>query len=190
MVDSSNYWSRRVNRRTALRGAALGATGLAGAVLIGCSDSDEDPTEAPGGGGGGGGGGQATAAPTTAATTAPEGDERRDVQVAQHVRCRFLRYSHLTDLQDLRDERLHTQPARPVRGGRGRRRGVWRGRRRPRRVLRGSGRNDGDLQPPQGLALGPEATDQRPRAGQRRHHCELGSPSRRRRVSLAARERG
>ena len=69
MVDSRNYWSRRVNRRTALRGAALGATGLAGAVLIGCSDSDEDPTEAPGGGGGGG---QATAAPTTAATTAPE----------------------------------------------------------------------------------------------------------------------
>ena len=50
MVDSRNYWSRRVNRRTALRGAALGATGLAGAVLIGCSDSDEDPTEAPGGG--------------------------------------------------------------------------------------------------------------------------------------------
>ncbi len=46
-----NYWSRRrLSRRAAIRGGAMGAFGLAGAALIGCG-SDDDPTPAPGGGG-------------------------------------------------------------------------------------------------------------------------------------------
>ena len=41
----SNYWTRRrVSRRSMLRGAAVGAAGISGAVLIGCGDDDEDPT--------------------------------------------------------------------------------------------------------------------------------------------------
>ena len=51
----SNYWTRhRVSRRGVLRGGALSVAGLAGAILIGCGD-DEDETPA------------ATAAPATAA---------------------------------------------------------------------------------------------------------------------------
>lgn len=78
MADS-NYWTRfagtRLSRRTALRGAAVGAAGLAGAALIGCGSSDDKtptPTTAPGGGGS-----TATAAPT--ATTAPEQIKRGGV---------------------------------------------------------------------------------------------------------------
>jgi peptide/nickel transport system substrate-binding protein len=50
----SNYWTgRRISRRAALRGAGLGATGLAGAVLIGCGgDDDDEPTATPSGDGG------------------------------------------------------------------------------------------------------------------------------------------
>ncbi len=41
---NGNYWTRqRVSRRAALRGAGVGAAGIAGAVLIGCGD-DDDPT--------------------------------------------------------------------------------------------------------------------------------------------------
>jgi len=39
--EHSNYWHRRrVSRRAALRGAAIGLSGLAGAALIGCGSSD------------------------------------------------------------------------------------------------------------------------------------------------------
>ncbi|MDA1148228.1 MAG: ABC transporter substrate-binding protein [Chloroflexi bacterium] len=51
----------RLSRRAALRSGGIGVAGLAGAVLIGCGDSDE-ATATPGG-----------ANPTTAATTAPGG---------------------------------------------------------------------------------------------------------------------
>ncbi|MEZ4501297.1 MAG: ABC transporter substrate-binding protein [Dehalococcoidia bacterium] len=65
---TEGYWaSRRVSRRSALRGAGLGFAGLAGAALIGCGSDDEEPTatataagtgtpaggETPSGGGGG-----------------------------------------------------------------------------------------------------------------------------------------
>lgn len=41
---NGNYWTRqRVSRRATLRGAGVGAAGIAGAVLIGCGD-DDDPT--------------------------------------------------------------------------------------------------------------------------------------------------
>ena len=43
----SNYWSGRVNRRTALRGAGVGLLGLTGAALIGCGGKK---TDAPTGG--------------------------------------------------------------------------------------------------------------------------------------------
>ena len=67
---SGNYWTRnRISRRTAIRSAGIGAAGLAGAALIGCSDSTEDPTEAPAGGGGGGGGGTATVQPESVRET-------------------------------------------------------------------------------------------------------------------------
>ena len=71
MSEYENYWTRRVSRRTALRGAAFGTAGLAGAALIGCGEDEPDataePTTAPPAGGGGGT--QATA--TAEATTAP-----------------------------------------------------------------------------------------------------------------------
>jgi len=41
-----NYWSQRVSRRTALRGAGLGVAGLAGAALIGCGGDDDDAAPA------------------------------------------------------------------------------------------------------------------------------------------------
>src|SRR5687767_7889926 len=41
-----NYWSRRVTRRTALRGAGVGIAGLAGAALLGCGGgADEEVVE-------------------------------------------------------------------------------------------------------------------------------------------------
>ena len=41
-----NYWTRRVTRRTALRGAGVGIAGLAGAALLGCGGgSDEEVAE-------------------------------------------------------------------------------------------------------------------------------------------------
>jgi peptide/nickel transport system substrate-binding protein len=49
----TNYWTRkRISRRGVLRGTALGAAGLAGAVLIGCGD-DEGDGDGDGGSGGG-----------------------------------------------------------------------------------------------------------------------------------------
>ncbi len=56
---NSNYWTRRISRRTAIRGAALGFMGLAGAALVGCGSSDEAP---PTGKSAGSGLGTATAA--------------------------------------------------------------------------------------------------------------------------------
>ena len=55
MSEFGDYWSSRVSRRRALRGAALGLSGLAGAALIGCGGDDDAPV--------------ATAAATTAAAT-------------------------------------------------------------------------------------------------------------------------
>jgi len=47
-----NYWTnRRVNRRTMLRGAGLGLTGLAGAALIGCGGDDDADEGTPSAGG-------------------------------------------------------------------------------------------------------------------------------------------
>ena len=37
-----NYWSRRVTRRSALRGAGVGVAGLAGAALFGCGGGGEE----------------------------------------------------------------------------------------------------------------------------------------------------
>ncbi len=55
MSEGTNYWGRRrLDRRTALRGAGLGVAGLAGAALIGCGGGDDN------GGGGEGGGTSAT----------------------------------------------------------------------------------------------------------------------------------
>ncbi len=75
MTDQS-YWTRlsqqRLSRRGALRGAAVGAAGLAGAALIGCGDDDDDDDDDDDGGGGGGGGATATATGTTASTPADQ----------------------------------------------------------------------------------------------------------------------
>ncbi len=64
----SNYWTRkRISRRGILRGTALGAAGLAGAVLIGCGDDEGDSSS----GGGSSSGGDATQGGTlTAALSA------------------------------------------------------------------------------------------------------------------------
>ncbi len=65
-MNRDNYWTtRRVSRRTWLRGAGIGAAGLAGAALIGCGSSgNATATPAAGGGGATGGAtGTATAAP-------------------------------------------------------------------------------------------------------------------------------
>ena len=66
----SNYWTRqRISRRSMLRGTAIGAAGLSGAVLIGCGGGDDEGDD---------GGSAATAAPTTdggsAATAEPTVD--------------------------------------------------------------------------------------------------------------------
>ena len=47
MTEHSNYWTRRFNRRSALRGAGLTATGLLGVALIGCGDDDDGAPVAP-----------------------------------------------------------------------------------------------------------------------------------------------
>ena len=41
-----DYWHRPITRRTALRGAAVGATGLAGAALIGCDSGGSSQSAA------------------------------------------------------------------------------------------------------------------------------------------------
>ncbi len=66
MKNESNYWTRRLSRRTALRGVGLGAAGLAGAALIGCGDDDDDDDDTAA---------QATEAPA-AATEAPAAVKR------------------------------------------------------------------------------------------------------------------
>ncbi|MCK9487404.1 MAG: ABC transporter substrate-binding protein [Dehalococcoidia bacterium] len=73
-MSDSNYWTRiggnRVSRRAALRGAGIGAAGIAGAALIGCGGDDNGATAtaAPGGGGG-----TATATATEDAGAARQG---------------------------------------------------------------------------------------------------------------------
>lgn len=62
----TGYRASRISRRAALRGAGIGAAGLAGAVLIGCSDSDEGASTPAAGAGGGSGGGETAATPTSA----------------------------------------------------------------------------------------------------------------------------
>ena len=57
---SDNYWTKRLSRRTVLRGGATGLLGLGGAALIGCGDDDDDDD-------GGAAATQATAAATQAA---------------------------------------------------------------------------------------------------------------------------
>jgi len=42
-----NYWSRRISRRQALRGAGVGFAGLAGAALLGCSGDEPNPAPLP-----------------------------------------------------------------------------------------------------------------------------------------------
>ncbi len=72
-----NYWNRRWNRRSVLRGGVLTGLGLAGAALIGCG-SDEEPTDVTattGGSSGGAGGASATA--TEAAGTPKRGGSIR-----------------------------------------------------------------------------------------------------------------
>ena len=57
-----NYWLRgRISRRAALRGAAFGLAGLAGAALVGCGGGDDEESTA-------GGSGTATAGATRSAT--------------------------------------------------------------------------------------------------------------------------
>ena len=71
-MENSNYWSRRLSRRSIVRGAALGGVGLAGAALIGCGSDEEEEatataTQAPAGDGG------ATPAATEAAAMGKRG---------------------------------------------------------------------------------------------------------------------
>jgi peptide/nickel transport system substrate-binding protein len=77
-MDERNYWSRmmgsRISRRGALRGAGIGAAGLAGAALIGCGDDDDDDDDD--GGGGGGGTATATTQPTASPTADPNAVKR------------------------------------------------------------------------------------------------------------------
>ncbi|OAI41542.1 hypothetical protein AYO38_00475 [bacterium SCGC AG-212-C10] len=68
MSNTDNYWTRRRNRRTFLRGAGLSVAGAAAFAAVGCGDDDDDdtsPTAAPGGTTP-----QATSASGTAAATA------------------------------------------------------------------------------------------------------------------------
>ncbi|MDO8942742.1 MAG: ABC transporter substrate-binding protein, partial [Desulfobacterales bacterium] len=70
-MPEGNYWtSRRVSRRTALRGAGLGLLGLTGAALIGCGDDGvPQATSTPGAG--------ATAAPVLGGATPVPADQVR-----------------------------------------------------------------------------------------------------------------
>lgn len=64
-----SYWERRqLSRRRLLKGTALGATGLAGAMLVGCGGDDDDDTT---GGGNGGGSSSPVGIPTVAPTATP-----------------------------------------------------------------------------------------------------------------------
>ena len=68
----TGYRARRLSRRAALRGMAIGGAGLAGAVLVGCGDDEggtPSATATVAGGAGGGVGATATAAATEAVAT-------------------------------------------------------------------------------------------------------------------------
>ena len=89
--QGSNYWiSRKISRRTAIRGAGVGATGLLGAVLIGCNSDDDGDAPADTSTGSTGGGAAPTstagggAAPTAAGTAAVgAAGSRGQVDIAQ-----------------------------------------------------------------------------------------------------------
>jgi peptide/nickel transport system substrate-binding protein len=71
MEDRSNYWLRRkISRRTALRGSALGLTGAASLALVGCGDDDDDDD----GGNGQGLAPTAQPSPTPGKVAKPGGD--------------------------------------------------------------------------------------------------------------------
>jgi peptide/nickel transport system substrate-binding protein len=73
-TDTGNYWStRRVSRRAWLRGAGVGAVGLAGAALIGCGSSSSNATATPGTGGAAAASGTAAAKATQAAAKVKTG---------------------------------------------------------------------------------------------------------------------
>jgi peptide/nickel transport system substrate-binding protein len=62
--ERQNYWLKnRVNRRSALKGGALGLAGIAGAVLIGCGGDDDE---------GDAGGGSSAQADTAAVAVGPK----------------------------------------------------------------------------------------------------------------------
>lgn len=65
----TGYGRRKISRRAALRGFAVGSAGLAAAALIGCGDDDDDDDDGGPAGGGGGGGATATATGTAATPT-------------------------------------------------------------------------------------------------------------------------
>ena len=68
MDEDRNFWTstmtRRISRRSALRGLGLGGAGLAAAAMIGCGDDDDDDDDAAPAAA------KATAAPTKAAAAA------------------------------------------------------------------------------------------------------------------------
>ncbi|MEX2229015.1 MAG: ABC transporter substrate-binding protein [Dehalococcoidia bacterium] len=79
-----NYWTQRVNRRAALRGAGLAAAGLAGAALVGCGGEDDAapaPTAAAG---------QATTAPAATAAAAADAPKRGGTAVFASIEPRSL----------------------------------------------------------------------------------------------------
>lgn len=72
-MPEGNYWtSRRVSRRTALRGAGLGLLGLTGAALIGCGGDDGAPQ-----GGSAGTGATVAPAPVLGSATPVPADQVR-----------------------------------------------------------------------------------------------------------------
>ncbi len=46
-MTTSEYWSRRLTRRSALRGAGIGVAGITGAALFGCGPAAEEQVTAP-----------------------------------------------------------------------------------------------------------------------------------------------
>jgi len=78
-MTTQNYWTRKpIQRRTVLRGAAVGVAGLTGAALIGCGSDDDDGTAATTTSSAGGGS-QTAATSTPGASAARRGGELKVV---------------------------------------------------------------------------------------------------------------